>query len=78
MEEIKTYMAKNSYLELEDDEQDFLSYSTRDNGHVYDEKPGIVDIHHARKIAPELRRKFPVECNIEYVDEWVTLYINKK
>jgi len=74
--DIKIFM-KNTRFSLDDDTEDnFLLYSTRENGDMENDKVGEEDILRARQIRDALHKKFPIkQAYISTCDEWVFINI---
>jgi hypothetical protein len=80
--DIYNFVLKNSYLQFDGDKEDLeddideLTFSTRQNGDVGNEKPGQKDINQALSIKRLLEYEFKgIKTEINYVDEWVMLNI---
>ena len=73
---IRGIVDRRSYLELQQLHDDFLGFSTRENGSVYDETPGERDFEEANKVKDLILKDFPnVKAEVTYTDEWVNLEI---
>ena len=59
VEKIKLFVAKNSYLEVSDDDDDEVRFTTRQNGNVGDEEPGQEDWNEIVRVAKLLKVEFP-------------------
>jgi hypothetical protein len=79
-EEIKKLVKQESWFSLDDDDDDYLLFATRDHGDVGDEEPGIEDIREGQRVGRLIRDRFwdVVEVELEIVDEWVHLNITDK
>ena len=80
--DIYNFVLKNSYLQFDGEKEDLeddideLTFSTRENGDVGNEKPGQKDINQALSIKRLLEYEFKgIKTEINYVDEWVMLNI---
>lgn len=76
-EKIKLFVANNSYIELNDDDDDEVRFTTRQNGNVGDEEPGQEDWNEIVRVARLLKVEFPdqLKCNGETIDEWTDLIV---
>jgi hypothetical protein len=77
VEKIKLFVAKNSYLEVSDDDEDEVRFTTRQNGNVGDEEPGQEDWNEIVRVAKLLKAEFPnqLKCTGETIDEWTDLIV---
>jgi len=83
IKEIKEFIAVESYFEDDNgdeedqDEDDELEFSTRENGDVGSEEPGYEDIVESKRLRKELLQHFPnyVTTRTDVVDEWVYVYV---
>ena len=77
VEKIKLFVAKNSYLEVSDDDEDEVRFTTRQNGNVGDEEPGQEDWNEIVRVAKLLKVEFPdqLKCTGETIDEWTDLIV---
>lgn len=80
--DIYNFVLKNSYLQFDGEKEDLeddideLTFSTRQNGDVGNEKPGQKDIAEALGMKIQLENEFPkIKTELNYVDEWVMLNI---
>jgi hypothetical protein len=78
-EKVKAFVLKNSYFEdaNDDDEDDDLRFTTRENGDVGDETPGDEDWQELIRVSRLLKAEFPnqVKCTGETIDEWTDLIV---
>jgi hypothetical protein len=78
-EKIKLFVANNSYIELNDDDDDSneVRFTTRQNGNVGDEEPGQEDWNEIVRVAKLLKVEFPdkLKCTGETIDEWTDLIV---
>ena len=69
--------SSNSTLNLEEDEIDRISFATRANGNVGEEKHSVIDLRDAvamrNKVTDLYEEK--VKAYVEIVDEWVYLNV---
>ena len=77
-EKIKTIMNLSPRFDLDDDDDNCLDYSTRENGNVGDEEYGEDDFIEAHRMAIMLENSFgsAVVTDVETCDEWVFLHIS--
>ena len=77
---IKNFMKRQrTWFEIDGDEDDFLSYITRENGDVGEERPGRADIMEARRLKNLLGEEFPdFRVEVEVVDEWTEVHVSPK
>jgi hypothetical protein len=70
-----SYVKDNiSYFDLEDESEDFVTLTTRENGNVGDEEYGIEDVEEAKSIVKKIKEKYPkTKFKIYTVDEFVYL-----
>ena len=77
---IKKIIENDDYttLKLDNEEDDFISFATRENGDVGNEITSDEDYDDAHRMSNILLRRFTgkIKTNIEEVDEWVILNIN--
>ena len=73
-QKIKDFVGTNSYLELEEDEDNFILFGTRENETAYEEV-GQEDLNECRRVGKLLVKNFPVSCKVSYVDEWAMLEV---
>ena len=80
IKEIKQYIKANSYLEIDEETENYLLYITREYGNVGEEVPGKQDIEHVQNIIYNLKDMFKdkIKTSIDIVDEWVYLEIKLK
>lgn len=72
----KLVQQEGSWMDLEDDQSDYLSWATRRHGNVGDDEPGSQDIAHARTLAKKIKARFPgLTVEQDEVDEWTTLSV---
>jgi hypothetical protein len=63
-----------SYFDIEEQSDDFIQLTTRENGSVGDEEYGIEDIEEAKSIVKKIKEKYPkTKVSIYTVDEFVYL-----
>lgn len=63
-----------SYFNIEEESEDYVQLTTRENGNVGDEEYGIADIEEAKSIVKKLKEKYPkTKISIYTVDEFVYL-----
>ena len=75
--QIINFVKSISYFLLDDEEE--LSFTTREHGNVGSEQFSQTDYKEAIRIGEEIMKKFPgTSYNIDTCDEWVNLYINIK
>ena len=79
MEEIKDFILNNSYFQLDDENEEYVYFATREHGVIgleYD-SAGDQDIEEARKICKLVNSKFPkVIATWDTCDEWTNLYVD--
>lgn len=64
-------------VSIADERDDFISFSTRENGDVGNESPGKEDIIDVKRLKSALSKQFNnIDMEIEIVDEWVHLNVN--
>lgn len=64
-------------VSIADERDDFISFSTRENGDVGNESPGKEDIIDVKRLKSALSKQFNgLDMEIEIVDEWVHLNVN--
>ena len=70
-----SYVKDNSsYFDIEDESEEFVLLTTRENGNVGDEEYGIEDIEEAKSIVKKIKEKYPkTKVSIYTVDEFVYL-----
>lgn len=79
LEEIKNKIHNTSWFRYEEDVSDTeMSFATRDNGNVGDETPGREDQREAWFLKRKFEQEYPVEIEVEEVDEWVMLNVKLK
>ena len=80
IKEIKQYIDANSYLEIDEETENYLLYITREYGNVGEEVPGKQDIKHVQNIIYNLKDMFKdkIKTSMDIVDEWVYLEIELK
>lgn len=77
-QDLINFVERNSWFSFEEDDKTSISFSTRDNGSVYDETPGEVDIDKARELKKQIEKKFNVDkVTVDYADEWVYINVQK-
>ena len=78
-EKVKAFVLKNSYFEdaNDDDEDDDLRFTTRENGDVGNETPGDEDWKELMRVVRLIRENFPdqTKCFGETIDEWTDLIV---
>jgi hypothetical protein len=63
-----------SYFDIDDEEDNFVMISTRENGNVGDEEHGVEDVKEAKSILKKIKEKYPnTKGDIYTVDEFVYL-----
>jgi len=76
-EKIKQFVRDNSYLSFDDDDDNEVSFTTRENGDVGAEEYSNIDVREARRIGAMLTEAFPsIKLDIDTCDEWVNLVVN--
>lgn len=70
----KRIMDQESYLELDDQQEYSLLYSTRRYGNMMKDEAGAEDIAHVRKMQQKLM-KYNIDSDLETIDEWTMLTI---
>ncbi len=75
-DDIKSFINRESYFELDDSDEDSITFITRENGDVGSERPGRADVVEANRLKNLVENKFGLDCEIETVDEWVYLRIS--
>jgi hypothetical protein len=77
-EKIKTIMNLSPRFDLDDDDDNCLDYSTRENGDVGAEEYGEDDLREANRMAVRLKEVLgsAVVTDVETCDEWVFLHIS--
>jgi hypothetical protein len=76
LSQIKEEIHQTSWFRYEEDiDDDCISLSTRDNGNVGDETPGREDQREAWYLKRKLEEKYPVDVEVEEVDEWVIINV---
>ena len=78
VEEIIKFVDKNSYFDLDFEEDDSILFRTRENGDVGSETASDDDYIEAVQLVELLKSKFNVDCKIEVVDEWVDIEVTNK
>lgn len=74
-DKIKNLFNQHSYFDLDDEGDDFINYTTRENGNVGDEEIGIKDWQEGVKMKTMLKSIEGIkEIELDTFDEWV--YIN--
>jgi len=64
----------SSYFDVEEESEEFVILTTRENGNVGDEEYGIEDIEEAKSIVKKIKEKYPkTKVSIYTVDEFVYL-----
>jgi len=76
MEKAKEFMKKNSRMDLDEEDEVALTYSTREYGDMINERYSMKDYKHALEISNELKQ-LGYNTHIEGVDEWILLIITK-
>jgi len=78
-EKVKAFVLKNSYFEdsNDNDEDDDLRFTTRQNGDVGNETPGDEDWQELMRVVRLIRVEFPnqTKCFGETIDEWTDLIV---
>lgn len=78
-DEIIEFIKENSYLTFDGcDDDNYLSFSTRKNGSVYDEEHSPIDYREALKVTKMLKDKYEnIRTDIDTFDEWIlfTVYL---
>jgi hypothetical protein len=55
---------------------DELTIDTRDHGDVGEGRPGKEDLAEGRRVAVQLRERFPdLKVELDRIDEWVTIFV---
>lgn len=54
-----------------------IMMTTRDNGSVYDQEPGVEDIMEAKRLCKEIETKLGFIAESDVTDEWVNIYVRK-
>jgi len=79
IKEIQDYVYQASGLKPDEASDTKLEFSTRENGDVYDERPGKADVVMMRDLKKGIEAKFSgALVSIEIVDEWVHLTVELK
>lgn len=74
--QIETFVSKNSYFDLDEVEESYFAFTTRENGNVFKETPGELDILEANKLKKLLLENFKnIVVDIETFDEWVNITV---
>lgn len=74
-EQIKQFVEKNSWFNLDSEEENELSFATRNNGDGYHCLPGSRDILERDRMAKALLEHFPkdsIAVRRDTCDEWTT------
>lgn len=74
-EDVISFVSKESYFELDDKDEDSITFITRENGNIMTETPGQDDIKEANRMKALIKSKFGFGCEVEEVDEWVYLKV---
>ena len=81
MERIKNFILNSSYFLLDDEDDDFLDFTTREHGIVgndYD-SAGEKDVEEAKRICKLVNSKFSnVTAEWDTCDEWTNIHIYLK
>jgi len=72
---IISLVKQKSHFDIVDNGDDYIEFSTRENGNVGDETTGAEDVNTAVKLQKLIKQKFGVTSEIEEVDEWVHLNV---
>lgn len=76
--DIKAVMSDTSFT-LDEEENDVLVFSTRDNGNVSSQTHSNVDVRNAENAKSKILSAFPkFSVSIEPVDEWVMIFVTKE
>jgi hypothetical protein len=76
VKQIETFVSKNSYFDLDEVEESYFTFTTRENGNVFKETPGELDILEANKLKKLLLENFKnIVVDIETFDEWVNITV---
>lgn len=75
---IIAFVENTSWFSFDNDDDDQLSFATRDHGSVHDETPGAADFKEANKLAKAIKSKFPkvTRVSIDEADEWVMVRVD--
>jgi len=77
---LKFLKSQRTWLEDDGSDENVVSFITRDNGDVGNEKPGKQDMKEAQRLAKLVKKKFGnnVDIDVDYVDEWVHIEVTEK
>ncbi|MCK9154656.1 MAG: hypothetical protein M0P12_00930 [Paludibacteraceae bacterium] len=76
MKEVKEFIKSKFRLTPDEEDENSLSYSTRDHGDIGEETPGKEDIEFIKAVTRETKSKFQdLKFQPEIIDEWVNLTI---
>jgi hypothetical protein len=76
LETIKEEIHRTSWFRYEEDiDGDTITLSTRDNGNVGDGTPGKEDQREAWFLKRKFEEKYPVDIEVEEMDEWVIIVV---
>ena len=77
VDEIKKLIGP-TWFDVENDDDDSVSLSTREHGDVGEEEPGQEDIDEARRILRAVNASSEFKATADVCDEWVSIEITKK
>ena len=66
-------LGKSYSFDLDSDEDNILTFSTRENGDMMRDEPGEEDIKSAEIVCDLIKKKYGIEAVLELVDEWVMI-----
>lgn len=75
VKELISFVTSNSYFDYESFENNHISFATRKNGSVANERASNIDLIEARQIRKKILDNFKISVKIEVVDEWVIIFI---
>jgi len=72
--------AQNTWMELTDEDENMLTYATREHGNMEWDSAGKEDIEHARRLGKAILERFKnqVTVHLYTVDEWTQLDVGLK
>ena len=74
-ENLTSFVEKESYFTLDDEDMESVTFITRENGDVGSETPGQSDVKEAKRLKDVIKNTFGYNSEIELVDEWVYLKV---
>jgi len=78
IEDIRDFIKKErTWMDLEEEDDKSLLYTTRDHGDMENDEPGREDLNHAKALGRAVLREFgrAVKVELDYIDEWTQLTI---